>query len=89
MAGLPFLFSDLGCLFGGYLAPILHNRLKLQYGQRAALGDEHRRAVHGWTGADGGFAANPIVAILCFSLGGYTHQMLSSYDVRPHGRRGR
>ena len=25
-----------------------------------------------------GFVANPIVAILCFSLGGFAHQMLSS-----------
>jgi MFS transporter, ACS family, hexuronate transporter len=25
-AWLPFLFSDIGCLFGGYLAPFLHSR---------------------------------------------------------------
>ncbi len=23
---LPFLFSDIGCLFGDYLAPFLHSR---------------------------------------------------------------
>ena len=26
-AWLPFLVSDIGCLFGGYLAPFLHKRL--------------------------------------------------------------
>ena len=29
-AWLPFLASDLGCLFGGYLAPFLHKRLGMQ-----------------------------------------------------------
>jgi ACS family hexuronate transporter-like MFS transporter len=76
-AWLPFLFSDLGCIFGGYLAPILHNRFKLQMvnarltvislGALLMIGPAMIR-----------FAADPIVAILCFSIGGFAHQMLSS-----------
>lgn len=76
-AWLPFLFSDLGCLFGGYLAPILHNRFRLQMvnarltvislGAFLMIGPA---LIH--------FAVNPIVAILCFSIGGFAHQMLSS-----------
>jgi MFS transporter, ACS family, hexuronate transporter len=76
-AWLPFLFSDLGCLFGGYLAPILNNRFRLQMvnarltvislGAFLMIGPA---LIH--------FAVNPIVAILCFSIGGFAHQMLSS-----------
>jgi MFS transporter, ACS family, aldohexuronate transporter len=76
-AWLPFLFSDLGCLFGGYLAPILHNRLRLQM-VNARLSVISIGALFMVGPALIGFAANPIVAILCFSLGGFAHQMLSS-----------
>jgi ACS family hexuronate transporter-like MFS transporter len=29
-AWLPFLFSDIGCISGGYLAPFLHKHLRPQ-----------------------------------------------------------
>ena len=76
-AWLPFLFSDLGCIFGGYLAPILHDRLKLQL-VNARLSVISLGALFMIGPALISFAANPIVAILCFSLGGFAHQMLSS-----------
>ncbi len=76
-AWLPFLASDLGCIFGGYLAPILHNRLKLQM-VNARLAVISIGALCMVGPALISFAANPIVAILCFSLGGFAHQMLSS-----------
>jgi MFS transporter, ACS family, hexuronate transporter len=76
-AWLPFLFSDLGCLFGGYLAPMLHNRLKLQL-VNARLTVISLGALFMIGPALISFAANPVVAILCFSLGGFAHQMLSS-----------
>jgi len=76
-AWLPFLASDLGCIFGGYLAPILHNRLKLQL-VNARLSVISLGALFMVGPALISFAANPIVAILCFSLGGFAHQMLSS-----------
>ncbi len=76
-AWLPFLASDLGCLFGGYLAPILHNRLKLQI-VNARLTVISLGALCMVGPALIIFAVNPIVAILCFSLGGFAHQMLSS-----------
>ena len=76
-AWLPFLASDLGCVFGGYLAPILHNRFKLQI-VNARLTVITIGALCMVGPALISFAANPIVAILCFSLGGFAHQMLSS-----------
>ena len=76
-AWLPFLASDLGCIFGGYLAPILHNRLKLQM-VNARLAVISLGALFMIGPALISFAASPIVAILCFSLGGFAHQMLSS-----------
>lgn len=76
-AWLPFLFSDLGCIGGGYLAPILHKRFGLNL--------IHSRLTVITIGALCmvgpaliSFVASPIVAILCFSLGGFAHQMLSS-----------
>ena len=76
-AWLPFLASDIGCLFGGYLAPFLHKRLGL-----ALVPSRLTVITIGALCMVGpaliSFAVNPIVAILCFSLGAFAHQMLSS-----------
>lgn len=76
-AWLPFLFSDLGCIGGGYLAPYLHKRF--------GIGIVHSRLTVITIGALCmigpaliSYVVSPIVAILCFSLGGFAHQMLSS-----------
>ena len=76
-AWLPVLASDLGCLFGGYLAPFLNKRLGM------ALVPSRLTVITIGAFCMVGpalisFVANPIVAILCFSLGGFAHQMLSS-----------
>lgn len=76
-AWLPYLASDLGCLFGGYLAPFLHKRLGLEL-TPARLTVITLGAFCMVGPALISFVANPIVAILCFSLGGFAHQMLSS-----------
>jgi ACS family hexuronate transporter-like MFS transporter len=76
-AWLPFLFSDLGCIGGGYLAPYLYRRFRLDI--------VHARLLVITLGALCmvgpaliSFTVGPIAAILCFSLGGFAHQMLSS-----------
>jgi MFS transporter, ACS family, hexuronate transporter len=76
-AWLPFLFSDLGAVVGGYLAPLLHSSLKLQL-VNARLAVISFGALFMIGPALISFVTNPIVAILCFSLGGFAHQMLSS-----------
>lgn len=76
-AWLPFLASDLGCLFGGYLAPFLAGRFNLHI-VNARLTTITIGALCMVGPALISFAADPIVAILCFSLGGFAHQMLSS-----------
>jgi MFS transporter, ACS family, hexuronate transporter len=76
-AWLPFLFSDLGCIVGGYLAPLIHNRFGLRL-VNARLTVISLGALFMIGPALISFAANPVVAILCFSLGGFAHQMLSS-----------
>ncbi len=76
-AWLPFVASDLGCVFGGYLAPFLHKRLGMQLvSSRLTVITIGALCMVG--PALISFAVNPIVAILCFSLGGFAHQMLSS-----------
>lgn len=76
-AWLPFLFSDLGCIGGGYLAPFLHKRLGM-----ALIPSRLTVITIGALCMIGpaliSFVASPVVAILCFSLGGFAHQMLSS-----------
>ena len=76
-AWLPFVASDLGCLAGGYLAPFLNRRFGL-----AMIPSRLTVITIGAICMVGpaliSFAVNPIVAILCFSLGGFAHQMLSS-----------
>jgi MFS transporter, ACS family, hexuronate transporter len=76
-AWLPFVASDLGCLFGGYLAPFLHRRLGI-----ALVPSRLTVITIGALCMVGpaliSFVASPVVAILCFSLGGFAHQMLSS-----------
>jgi MFS transporter, ACS family, hexuronate transporter len=76
-AWLPFLFSDIGCLFGGYLAPFLHSRFGLQI-VNARLTVITIGALCTVGPALISFVADPITAILCFSLGGFAHQMLPS-----------
>jgi MFS transporter, ACS family, hexuronate transporter len=76
-AWLPFVASDIGCIFGGYLAPFLHKRLGL-----ALVPSRLTVITIGALCMVGpaliSFVVNPIVAILCFALGGFAHQMLSS-----------
>ncbi len=76
-AWLPFLASDIGCLFGGYLAPFLHRRLHLNM-VNARLATITIGALCMVGPALISFVVDPITAILCFSLGGFAHQMLSS-----------
>ena len=76
-AWMPFLFSDIGCIFGGYLAPLLHTHLKLHM-VNARLSVISIGALCMVGPALISFVADPVTAILCFSLGGFAHQMLSS-----------
>jgi ACS family hexuronate transporter-like MFS transporter len=76
-AWAPFVASDLGCLFGGYLAPWLARRFRLDI-VNARLTTISLGALCMVGPALISFVADPIVAILCFSLGGFAHQMLSS-----------
>jgi MFS transporter, ACS family, hexuronate transporter len=76
-AWAPFVASDLGCLFGGYLAPWLAKRFRLDI-VNARLTTISLGALCMIGPALISFVASPIVAILCFSLGGFAHQMLSS-----------
>jgi ACS family hexuronate transporter-like MFS transporter len=76
-AWLPFVASDLGCVLGGYLAPFLARRFQLHI-VNARLATISLGALCMVGPALVSFAVNPIVAILCFSLGGFAHQMLSS-----------
>ena len=76
-AWLPFLASDIGCLFGGYLAPFLHKRLHLNM-VNARLATITVGALCMVGPALISFVVDPVTAILCFSLGGFAHQMLSS-----------
>jgi len=76
-AWLPFLFSDLGCIGGGYLAPFIHRRFHLSL-VNARLATITVGAFCMIGPALIGLVSSPIVAILCFSLGGFAHQMLSS-----------
>ena len=76
-AWLPFLFSDLGCILGGYAAPFLQKHLKLHI-VNARLTVITIGAVCMIGPALISFVVDPITAILCFSLGGFAHQMLSS-----------
>ena len=76
-AWLPFLVSDIGCIFGGYLAPFLHKHLRIQV-VNARLTVITIGALCMVGPALISFVADPITAILCFSLGGFAHQMLSS-----------
>jgi MFS transporter, ACS family, hexuronate transporter len=76
-AWLPFVASDLGCVLGGYLAPFLANRFNMNV-VNARLATITLGALFMVGPALISFVADPIVAILCFSLGGFAHQMLSS-----------
>jgi ACS family hexuronate transporter-like MFS transporter len=76
-AWLPFFFSDLGCIGGGYLAPFIHKRFKLTLiNSRLATITIGALCMVG--PALIGMVASPIMAIFCFSLGGFAHQVLSS-----------
>jgi MFS transporter, ACS family, aldohexuronate transporter len=76
-AWMPFLFSDIGCIFGGYLAPVIHNRFQIHM-VNARLSVITIGALCMVGPALISFVADPVTAILCFSLGGFAHQMLSS-----------
>jgi MFS transporter, ACS family, hexuronate transporter len=76
-AWMPFLASDIGCVFGGYLAPFFHKRLRLTL-VNSRLAAISCGALCMVGPALISFVANPIVAILCFSLGAFAHQLLSS-----------
>ncbi len=76
-AWLPFVASDLGCVLGGYLAPYLADRFSLKI-VNARLTTITIGAFCMVGPALISFVVDPIVAILCFSLGGFAHQMLSS-----------
>ncbi len=74
---LTFFGSDLGCIVGGYLAPFLQSRFKLHI-VNARLTVITIGACCMIGPALISFVVDPITAILCFSLGGFAHQMLSS-----------
>jgi MFS transporter, ACS family, hexuronate transporter len=76
-AWLPFLFSDIGCILGGYLAPFLQKHFRIHV-VNARLIVITIGAVCMVGPAMISFVADPVTAILCFSLGGFAHQMLSS-----------
>jgi ACS family hexuronate transporter-like MFS transporter len=76
-AWLPFLFSDIGCILGGYLAPFIQKHLRIHI-VNARLIVITIGALCMIGPALISFVADPVTAILCFSLGGFAHQMLSS-----------
>ncbi|KVN15852.1 MULTISPECIES: MFS transporter [unclassified Burkholderia] len=75
-AWLPFLAADLGCLFGGYLAPwyrkrfgttlIASRKMVMATGALCMIGP-----------ACIGLATSPYTAIALFCIGGFAHQTLS------------
>lgn len=76
-AWLPFFFSDLGCIGGGYLAPFIHKRFKFTL-VNSRLTTISIGALCMVGPALIGMVSSPITAIFCFALGGFAHQMLSS-----------
>ena len=76
-AWMPFVASDLGCVLGGYLAPFLARRFHLHI-VNARLATITLGALCMVGPALVSLAFDPVLAILCFSLGGFAHQMLSS-----------
>jgi ACS family hexuronate transporter-like MFS transporter len=74
---MTFLASDLGCVVGGYLAPLLRGWLKINV-VNARLLVITIGALCMVGPALISLVVDPITAILCFSLGGFAHQMLSS-----------
>ena len=75
-AWLPFLFSDLGCIGGGYLAPFLHKRLGMALiPSRLTVITIGALCMIGPAGI--GLAGSPGVAIALFCVGGFAHQMLN------------
>jgi ACS family hexuronate transporter-like MFS transporter len=76
-AWLPFLGADLGCICGGYLGPFFHKYCKMTLinSRIAGIGVGACCMIGP---ALVSFAYDPIVAILCFSLGGFAQQVFSS-----------
>ncbi len=74
---LPFLAADLGCGFSGYLSLILGRRFNLSL-VNARIAGVGVGAVCMIGPALVSLFANPIVAILLFSVGAFAHQTLSS-----------
>ena len=76
-AWLPFLGSDLGCILGGYLSPLLVKLFNMtRVNSRIAVVGVGAVCMVG----PGllGLVSSPISAILLFSLGAFAHGMLSS-----------
>ncbi|MGV7213717.1 MFS transporter [Bradyrhizobium sp. UFLA05-112] len=76
-AWLPFLGSDLGCILGGYLAPLLVRMFGMtRINSRIAVVGIGASCMIG----PGllGLVSGPIAAIMLFSLGAFAHGMLSS-----------
>ncbi len=76
-AWLPFLGSDLGCILGGYLAPMLVKTFGMtRINSRIAVVGIGAFCMIG----PGllGLVSSPISAIMLFSLGAFAHGMLSS-----------
>jgi ACS family hexuronate transporter-like MFS transporter len=76
-AWLPFLGADLGCVLSGYLATFFNKFCKLTL-TNARIAGIGVGAICMIGPAMVGFASNPIVAILCFSMGGFAAQIMSS-----------
>lgn len=75
-AWLPFLAADLGGVFGGYLSPLLMNRMKLSLVGSRVAGVTIGAALMIAPGFIG-LAGSPYLAIALFSIGGFAHQMIS------------
>jgi ACS family hexuronate transporter-like MFS transporter len=75
-AWLPFLAADLGGVFGGYLSPLLMNRMRLSLVGSRVAGVTIGAALMIAPGFIG-LASSPYLAIALFSIGGFAHQMIS------------
>jgi ACS family hexuronate transporter-like MFS transporter len=75
-AWLPFLAADLGCIAGGYLAPLMMRRFGV-----SLLGSRKIVVATGAVLMIGpaciGLAVSPVLAIALFCVGGFAHQVLS------------
>ncbi|AXJ94406.1 MULTISPECIES: MFS transporter [unclassified Sphingomonas] len=75
-AWLPFLAADFGSVFGGYLSPLLMNRMKLSLVASRVAGVAVGALLMIAPGLIG-WVHSPFMAIALFSIGGFAHQMIS------------